>query len=216
MSVTRNFMLSFSAVLVTAGSACAEAVAEYAEPVAEPIEAVAHEAAHGKSGLPQFDVTTWPSQIFWLAIAFAVLYLVFAKSLLPSISSTLTNRKNHIGTHLSDAELLTYQAKDIEDQVTLAMKNAAHKASDALHAAENEAKARLAASLSDFRVRYEREIDTAETRIEVAKVEAMQDMQRVVAELASQMANKVAGLKTDVSHAETVVQSLSGKSRKAA
>jgi len=217
-------MIAFSAVLLTAGVALAEEVMEDA-PVAteqtqeaahEVAEELVHEATHGGGGLPQFNVETWPSQIFWLTIAFAILYVVFSKAFLPSISSTLANRKSHIDTHISDAELLTYQAKDVEAQVALAMKNAAHKASDEMHAAENEAKARLAVSLADFRKRYETEIDSAEERIDLAKAEAMKDMQRVVAELAAQMAGKVAGLETDVSHAESVVQSLSGKNRKAA
>jgi len=242
MSAVKKFSIAFSAALVTAGSALAEAVSdalpehgveEMVDPttgeataiVPEPsVDAATSTASataeaaghHGGSGLPQFNVETWPSQIFWLAVAFAVLYVIFSKSMLPAISATLANRKNHIDSRIAEAETITYQAKNIEDQVALAMKSAARKAADEMHTAENQAKERLSKALTDFRSRYEQEISSAEARIQDSKAEAMEDMQRVVADLAAQMARKVAGLSTDASQVESVLKSLNEKKRKAA
>ena len=36
----------------------------------------AADAAHGSGGMPQLDTTSYPSQIFWLAVSFAILFLV--------------------------------------------------------------------------------------------------------------------------------------------
>ena len=56
---------------------------------------VEHIAAHGekKAGLPQFDTTTFTSQLFWLAIAFAIMYVYFAKSSLPALSKVIDARR---------------------------------------------------------------------------------------------------------------------------
>ena len=42
-----------------------------------------HGAEHASSGgLPQFDPAWFPSQLFWLAVTFALLYVIFAKKTL--------------------------------------------------------------------------------------------------------------------------------------
>ena len=41
------------------------------------------------AGMPQFDLTRFPTQIFWLVVCFAVLYFLMAKAVLPKIGATI-------------------------------------------------------------------------------------------------------------------------------
>src|SRR5690606_29116053 len=66
---------------------------------------------HGKKGLPQFDVSTFPRQIFWLTLTFAFMYLVFARKTLPAISGVLEHRRERIASDVRAAESLK---KDVE------------------------------------------------------------------------------------------------------
>ena len=57
--------------------------------------------AEGKApGLPQLDIATWPSQIFWLVILFGAGYLVMAKVVTPRIGSVLEERRNAVESDL--------------------------------------------------------------------------------------------------------------------
>ena len=41
------------------------------------------------AGMPQFDLTRFPTQIFWLVVCFAVLYALMANLVLPRIGKTI-------------------------------------------------------------------------------------------------------------------------------
>src|SRR5690606_28063422 len=47
-------------------------------------------------GLPQLDVSTFPSQLFWLFVSFGIMYMIFSRRTLPEISGVLENRQSHI------------------------------------------------------------------------------------------------------------------------
>ena len=47
-------------------------------------------------GLPQFDYTTYSSQLFWMFVTFTICYLVFSGKILPEISAVIQNRQERI------------------------------------------------------------------------------------------------------------------------
>lgn len=179
-------------------------------------QAGAGHETHGGGGLPQFDFSSWPSQVFWLVVFFVVLYTIFSKAILPAIGGTLESRQKHIEDHIKAAEEIALKAQEIEAKVKASQRETAIKATSEIQSVEQDAKDRSAKALSDYRARYEFEIGKAEVRISAAKEQALLDIQAVVAQLASQMAEKVAGIQTDASQAEAVVKSLTGKTKKAA
>jgi F-type H+-transporting ATPase subunit b len=60
--------------------------------------------------MPQFDFTTYPSQIFWFAICFISLYFFLSKVILPRIKDIIANRNS-----LVEADLL--KARDLESEI---------------------------------------------------------------------------------------------------
>ena len=52
-------------------------------------------AGASEPGLPQLDIDTWPSQLFWLVVLFGVGYLVMAKMVTPRIGAVLEERPRH-------------------------------------------------------------------------------------------------------------------------
>lgn len=175
-----------------------------------------HAEAHSSGGLPQFDPTSWPSQIFWLAIFFVITYAFFAKAILPSIGGTMASRQKHINDHLAAAEALSVEAAKLRAEVDAGLKDAGTKASQSIAAIDAAAKNAASKSLADFRTRYESAIAETEAKIATAKTDAMKDMQKIAAGLAAQAAEKIAGIPADETQAENVVRLLSDKSRKAA
>jgi F-type H+-transporting ATPase subunit b len=171
-------------------------------------EEAVHEAAEHGGGLPQFDPTSWPSQVFWLAVFFTLLYFVFGKLTIPTLGKTIETRASYIAEHIKKAEALSAEAEILKNEVNAAYKAAGHTASVQITEAETVAKAKLASALTDFRNRYEQQVATTEQNINSAKQSAMADMEQIVVALASQAAEKIAGIPASESGAEGVVKSL--------
>jgi len=55
-------------------------------------------------GMPQLNPEFWFSQIFWLIIAFGLLFIVLSKLILPKISENLEARKSQILENIEAAE----------------------------------------------------------------------------------------------------------------
>ncbi|MDZ4867881.1 MAG: F0F1 ATP synthase subunit B' [Alphaproteobacteria bacterium] len=60
--------------------------------------------AHGaKPGLPQLDISTFASQLFWLLISFVILYVVISRVAAPKIGGVIQDRANRIKGDLETA-----------------------------------------------------------------------------------------------------------------
>jgi F-type H+-transporting ATPase subunit b len=171
----------------------------------------AEEAHHGGGGLPQFNTATWPSQIFWMAIFFTILYVVFSKSVLPALGGTIQSRADYIADNLQKAEALSAEAESLRAEVDAAFKSAGNQAGTYVTEAETAAKTKLDSALTAFRGRYEDEVSKTEHNIESAKKSAMADMEKIAASLAAQAAEKIAGIPASESGAESVVKSINQK-----
>lgn len=175
-----------------------------------------HDAEHASSGgLPQFDPTWFASQVFWLAVAFLFLYIFFAKKTLPEISSVIENRKNHIQADLESAETLTAEAEAVQALYEQGLETARADAGSLTADVEQEMKNKANDRAESFRKRSEQEIKAAEERIAAAQAKAMEDMNTIAAEVASEAVEKITGISTDVQQAKMVVQNLLGKARAA-
>lgn len=186
----------------------------FAEP-AQDAGAHGHEAAASSGGLPQFDPTWFPSQIFWLTAAFFVLYLFFSKKTLPEISSVIENRRNHIRSDLDMAEKLTADAEAVQTAYENGLQSARDQAHQAVIDVETSMKDRGATEYEAFRKRSESAIVAAEKRIDAAKAAAMDDMNTIAAEVAAEAVKKIIGTSMDVQKAKSIVESLTGKAKAA-
>ena len=58
----------------------------------------------GSGGFPPFDTSTFPSQIFWLVVTFAFLFVVVWRVAGPRISGVITTRRNKINGDIAEAQ----------------------------------------------------------------------------------------------------------------
>jgi F-type H+-transporting ATPase subunit b len=192
--------------------------ADPAGPQAATPEAEApHEAAedHGGGGLPQLNISTYPSQIFWLLVTFGVLYFAFSKKILPTIGGVVEGRENLIGGNLAEAERFKNEAEAVKAAYEKHLEQARAQAMQAVQEVEHNAKQRAAEQTDAFRRRAENDVNKAEERVSAAKDKAMGDMSSVVAEVAGMAAEKITGVGTDMQNARAIVDSIAGKAKAA-
>jgi len=168
-------------------------------------------AEHSSAGLPQLDASTFPSQVFWLAITFVILYLYFSKKTLPEISSIIENRRDHVQGDLDTAEDVRREAQDAQDTYEKLVENARVETTKILNDATGEVKAQGEKKLAALRDKNISDMAALETRLAQEKQKAMSDMTAIAAEIATQAAEKIVGIKPDLKQAQTVVQALNGR-----
>jgi F-type H+-transporting ATPase subunit b len=147
-----------------------------------------------KAGMPQFDLSRFPSQIFWLGVTFLVLYWVMSKIALPRIGEVLEARANRIGGDLDRASALKAEADQIKAAYEKALGESRAKAQEVGRSTE----ASLAREAADRQARLGNElagrIRDAEGRIAAAKASAMGNLAGVAAEVAPLAVQRVAGI----------------------
>jgi F-type H+-transporting ATPase subunit b len=147
-----------------------------------------------KAGMPQFDLSRFPSQIFWLGVTFLVLYWVMSKIALPRIGEVLEARANRIGGDLDRASALKAEADQIKAAYEKALGESRAKAQEVGRTTE----ASLAREAADRQARLGNElagrIRDAEGRIAAAKASAMGNLAGVAAEVATLAVQRVAGI----------------------
>lgn len=116
--------------------------------------------AAASGGFPPFDTTTYPSQLFWLVITFAILFVVLWRVAGPRIGGAIAARKGQVAGDLAQAEA---HRKDAEAAQT------------AYEAALAEARKRAHSLADENRKRIHDEIDAA-------KAAAEADAQKALAE----------------------------------
>lgn len=160
---------------------------------------VGHAGGHGDTGfqcapgLPQMCTDTFPSQIFWLVVCFALLYVLMSRLTLPKIGRVIEERRDRIANDLGKAEDLRAQSEDAVAQYEKALADARSKAHvlaqetrDRLNAEEDERKAEVEAEL-------EQKLAAAEAKIAETKAAALASIRDVATDTAASVVEHLIG-----------------------
>ena len=163
--------------------------------------------AGGGSAMPQFDPATFSPQLFWLAIAFLVLYFIMSRLALPRVSDILRPREERIADDLDRAERLNRDAEDALATYEQALADARTRA----HEIAAETRARLQADTeakqADAEARLAEQAEAAEARIKASRDEAMSNVQEIAADAASAVVAQLLGTTPDTAAVQGAVDS---------
>jgi F-type H+-transporting ATPase subunit b len=123
--------------------------------------------AHAEGGLPQMNVETFASQIFWLVLTFTFLMVVLARFATPNIRGAMEDRAGKIQGDLKSAEDLHRQAADSQASYEAAL---------------GAAKARAHALADENRKKVTGEIDALKAEAEAISQSAMAEAEGLIAE----------------------------------
>jgi F-type H+-transporting ATPase subunit b len=158
--------------------------------------------------MPQLDLSTFPSQIFWLAVFFVVLYLLMAKLAMPKIERVIDERRRRIDTDLDKAGQMKTEAEAVIAAYEKALADARHQAqltmketSDKLAALAAERQRQAGAVIAERTA-------VAEKRIATAKSAALADLRGVAVDVARAAAAKLVGGAIDETRAGAAVDAV--------
>jgi F-type H+-transporting ATPase subunit b len=144
----------------------------FAAAAAAAAEDAAYGAAESSGGLPQLDFATWPSQLFWLALTFGVLYWLMAGRFLPAIGGAIEERRDRIADDLDQASEFKRQAEEAETAYNQALADAKAKAQSIAADTRAEVDAEIAEMQKETDEKLGQQLEKAEARITEMKAEA--------------------------------------------
>ena len=155
--------------------------------------------------MPQLEVDTYASQIFWLVLTFIVLFFVLWRVALPQIREILENRQRRIDQDLERAAALRDEAKGVIDAYEVELAKARAGAREELAAAAEGAAAEAARKQEALNERLTQELEAAEGRIVVARDAALQNVRDLAGELAAAAAKRLGGIDADTASVGSAV-----------
>ena len=79
-------------------------------------------------GMPQFNAKSFNSQLFWLIITFAILYIMITYFILPRIRENIRLRKNKIANDIERAESIKLEVESMISQANIKFEEAKNQA----------------------------------------------------------------------------------------
>lgn len=180
-------------------------------PITQEIDMGAEvEHTEAKAGLPQFDVTTFGTQIFWLAVMFIVLYVYFAKSALPRLSSTIENRHVTIKADLEQAEKISLDVDKTRNDYETAMQQAHDDARKTITDVEQHLRADAETQTMQFQEKSLAAVADLESKATKAKTKIKSELDDIASQLTSDIITKLSPLNVKDSDIQKAVAKHTG------
>ena len=163
-------------------------------------------AGGGEPGLPQLKIGTWPSQLFWLVVIFAVGYIFMARVVTPRIGSVLEDRRTRLDEDLTRARDASAEAAQTRADYEASLEEARSEAAEFARDAAAKAQAKADAVEAKAAKKMATKIGSAETKLAAAREEAEANLTTVAAEAAIEAAAQIAGVKATKTQANSAVK----------
>jgi F-type H+-transporting ATPase subunit b len=139
----------------------------------------------------------YASQLFWLAIVFALIYFGIGKAMVPQIERTVEDRNARISGDLAAAEAARAQAEAAEQAYEAGLETARAQALAAVGKAKDKAAAKSEAQLKQGDAASEAKIAEAAARIEATKTQALGEIEAVTVDAVEEIVAKLSGITAD-------------------
>lgn len=171
--------MSTFATLMAASSSMSGVAGEQAK------EAVEHVAEHAESGIfPPLNFSTYPSQLFWLAITFGILLFLLAKVLLPRLGGILEERSNRIADDLDSAARMQREAEAAGKAYEQSLSDARAKAHNVAETTRDSVNAELEIEMQAADEQTAKQLAQAEAKIQKTRAAALANVDDIATETA--------------------------------
>jgi F-type H+-transporting ATPase subunit b len=161
--------------------------------------------------MPQLDISTWPPQLFWLAVTFFALYFVISRVAIPRTGGVIALRKSTIDGDLARAQNLKAETENAVRSYEAALADARAKANAIATENRNTLNAEIEAERAKLDAALGAKIATAEKKVAASRDKALRDVGDMAADIASQIVQQLTGAKVTKAAASAAVPKTFGK-----
>jgi len=163
-----------------------------------------------EAAFPPFDPTYFASQLFWLAISFALLYFVLSRLILPRIGGAIEERKDKIADNLDAAAQMKAQADETVEAYEKELAEARTRAQSVAAEAKAEVDKEIAQATREADAELEVKLAQSETRIQAARDAALTEVRTIASDAAAAAAEHLGGLEVSEADAAKAVDAARG------
>lgn len=158
--------------------------------------------------MPQLEqIGTFPSQIFWLIVTFAVLFIFIWKVAAPKIADALEDRQRRIEDNLARAEELKKEVEAAREAYEHSLQSARADAQAAVKEAHDAIQAEATKRGEELGQDLAKRIAEAEATIAKAKADAMAGIHDAAGDVAASVVEKLIGQAPDATQVKSAVES---------
>lgn len=161
--------------------------------------------------MPQLDVSTFASQLLWLALTFVPLYLIVVRVALPRIGEVIEARRDKIDDDLKKAAARRDEAQSVLAEYEALQAESHAKAQALLKQAKDDMAAEAARRHDELATKLAEQTVAAEARIAAAKAEALTKLEQAVVEVAGAATAKLLGAAPSQEEVGAAVRSVMAK-----
>ena len=162
-------------------------------------------------GMPQLNPEYWISQIFWLIIIFASLYIALSKIILPKISKNLETRKSQILDHLDQAEKFKEKTEKKIKEYEKILNESKKEAKIIMSESRKLINQNINKKKNHLESEIEKEIQKTEDEIKLLKINSINNINKIAIETSSNIVKSIINIDLNKSNASAIVEDISKK-----
>ena len=163
------------------------------------------------SGMPQLNPEFWLSQIFWLIIAFGLLFIVLSKFILPKISENLEERKSQILENIEAAEKQREISENKIKEYEKIIIDSKNEAKNYFSKAREKILKDIDKKRETLKNEINKEIKKTEKEITDLKNKSPEKINKIAIETSSNLVKQLIGVEVNNSSVSAIVEDISRK-----
>ena len=162
-------------------------------------------------GMPQLNPEFWFSQIFWLIIAFGLLFIVLSKLILPKISENLEARKSQILENIEAAEKQRETSENKIKEYEKIIIDSKNEAKNYFSKAREKILKDIDKKRETLKNEINKEIKKTEKEITDLKNKSPEKINKIAIETSSNLVKQLIGVEVNNSSISAIIEDTSKK-----
>ena len=166
-------------------------------------------ASDTKAGLPQLDLSTYPSLMFWAVISLIIGYFLMSFLVAPNIKSILNLRETNIQNDLVKAKASTQENEKIKQEIIDHQKDIKLRSQKLINEALSDSKLSIEKTENDITKKINSKISKADKNIQELQKDIISDIVNSADEIIIEIVKKFTNINHDKANLKQVVKAAS-------
>ena len=166
-------------------------------------------ASDTKAGLPQLDLSTYPSLMFWAVISLIIGYFLMSFLVAPNIKSILNLRETNIQNDLVKAKASTQENEKIKQEIIDHQKDIKLRSQKLINEALSDSKLYIEKTEHDIAKKINSKISKADKNIQELQKDIISDIVNSADEIIIEIVKKFTNINHDKANLKQVVKAAS-------
>ena len=163
-------------------------------------------ASDTKAGLPQLDLSTYPSLMFWAVISLIIGYFLMSFLVAPNIKSILNLRETNIQNDLVKAKASTQENEKIKQEIIDHQKDIKLRSQKLINEALSDSKLSIEKTENDISKKINSKISKADKNIQELQKDIISDIVNSADEIIIEIVKKFTNINHDKANLKQVVK----------